>query len=569
MTSRWHKGCLCGLICSIGVLWLPAEVLGDPPTLSRLFPAGGSTGLDTIVTVTGKYDAKSAYVWSDRPELQWRQGEKDNQFLVSIPEDSLPGVALVRLVDQHGASPLHRFVVGNLPETNEVEPNDRLSQANVCEELPIVMNGVLEKAGDVDQFRVSMRADQTLVAHVDAANSLASPVDVSLQIVTPQGHVLAQNLDYAGQDPLLIWRSLRDQDVIVRVFGYPAVPTSAIGFSGSANHLYRLTLTTGTFIIGTNPLAVSSQTDTPVTMVGWNLPAERQQTVSPQSLASDPLPAVHVFHRPTFAGFINLPIVSTALVSQSGPQEEPTRVNPSAIVTGQLKEPGQRDQFILSGKKGESWTLRAESRSLGYPTDLVLEIETIAGGKRLVREDDTQQAPDPRVQWKVPEDGEYKINLFDLHGFYGDDYLYRMTIQPTQPGYEVSVNSDSFRGSVGQSLDLKIDVNRLNGYKQTLVAELLEPLPGVQLESQQSVSEGETAKELKLTLIAQQPVNAPFRLIVRPQTKASEAEPAEQDDPADDLQQPAAAISQVVMASDPQTADLWLFFDETRQQPSP
>ncbi len=565
MTGRLHKGWLCGLIWSIGVLWHPAAVLGDPPTLSRLFPAGGSTGLETVVTVTGKYDSKSVYVWSDRSELQWRQGEKDNQFLVSIPEDSAPGVALVRLVDQHGASQLHRFVVGSLPEANEVEPNDRLSQANVCEELPIVLNGVLEKAGDVDQFRVSLRAEQTLVAHVDAANLLKSPVDISLQIVTPQGHVLAQNLDYAGQDPLLIWRSHRDQDVIVRVFGYPAVPTSAIGFSGSANHLYRLTLTTETFIIGSNPLAVSSRIDTPVTMVGWNLPAERLQTVTAESLASDPLPLVHVFHRSAFAGFVNLPIVSTDLVSQSGPQREPTRVNPPVIVTGQLKEPGQRDQFILSGKKGESWALLTESRSLGYPTDLVLEIEAIASGKRLVRQDDTQQSPDPRVQWKVPEDGEYQISLFDLHGFYGDDYLYRMTIQPTQPGYEVSVSSDSFRGSVGEALELKININRLNGYKETLVAELQEPLPGVQLESQQSVSEGETAKELKLTLIAQQPVNAPFRLIVRPQTKASETEPVEQDDPADDLQQPATAISQVVTASDPQTADLWLFFDESGQ----
>src|SRR5207248_1513003 len=136
----------------------------------------------------------------------------------------------------------------------------------------VVVNGRLEKDGDVDVFAVELRKGQTLVASLTAYSVLRSPMDGVLQILSPDGFVLAQDDDFHELDPQIVLTVPKDGRYLVRVFAFPAVPTAAVKFAGGDKFIYRLTLTTGAFADYAFPLAVSRSAPGDVTLVGWNLP---------------------------------------------------------------------------------------------------------------------------------------------------------------------------------------------------------------------------------------------------------------------------------------------------------
>src|SRR5438445_155267 len=99
------------------------------PKMDILFPAGGSRGATVNVTLTGAVDPWPVQVWCSRPELQIKVLEEKGKLAITIPTESLPGVAWLRLHNAEGASTLRPFVIGTLPELEEVEPNNDLTKA--------------------------------------------------------------------------------------------------------------------------------------------------------------------------------------------------------------------------------------------------------------------------------------------------------------------------------------------------------------------------------------------------------------------------------------------------------
>ena len=65
--------------------------------------------------------------------------------------------------------------MGQLPEVNEVEPNDDFAKAQGLPALPVLVNGQINRqvngqpVSDEDYFRFEAKAGQTLVFTVDAA----------------------------------------------------------------------------------------------------------------------------------------------------------------------------------------------------------------------------------------------------------------------------------------------------------------------------------------------------------------------------------------------------------------
>src|SRR5205807_332594 len=98
---------------------------------------------------------------------------------VAVGPAVVPGIYWLRFYDPTGASALRPFVVGTLPEVAEKEPNDSPTSAQPIKGH-VVVNGKLEKVGDVDCYAVSLKKGQTLVAAVDAHHALRSPVDAVL-----------------------------------------------------------------------------------------------------------------------------------------------------------------------------------------------------------------------------------------------------------------------------------------------------------------------------------------------------------------------------------------------------
>src|SRR3954468_10219925 len=145
------------LLASVCVLCaLGGESLSAPPAVTYFYPAGGQRGTTVEVTSAGTLDHWPVQVWASDKAITATAGKDKGKLSISIAADALPGVHWLRLHDDQGASTLRPFVVGLLPDVAEKEPNDEPAKAQSVA-TPAVVNGRLEKPGDVDVFAVQLK----------------------------------------------------------------------------------------------------------------------------------------------------------------------------------------------------------------------------------------------------------------------------------------------------------------------------------------------------------------------------------------------------------------------------
>ena len=166
------------------------------------------------------------------PGIDVTAGSESGKLEISIPADLPADRVWVRLYNAEGASAAVPFLIGQLPEINEQEPNNTTRNAQALADPNVAINGGLT-AADVDGFAVRLEAGQTLVAALDANTRLGSPMDAIVQVVSPDGIVLAENHDDLGLDPRLAFTATHAGTVIVRLFAFPAAPDTTIAFRGA------------------------------------------------------------------------------------------------------------------------------------------------------------------------------------------------------------------------------------------------------------------------------------------------------------------------------------------------
>lgn len=146
---------------------------GELPFLTTMFPLGGREGAAVTATLGG-----------------WNLPAKD------LPLDMKPGEPrrrLAALTSALGPSNALPYAVDTLPEVPETEPNDS-SAAPQAVTLPVLVNGRIGRAGDVDAFQFEGKAGQELVAEVQARR-LNSPLDGVLKLYDATGRAIAWNDD--------------------------------------------------------------------------------------------------------------------------------------------------------------------------------------------------------------------------------------------------------------------------------------------------------------------------------------------------------------------------------------
>jgi hypothetical protein len=151
--------------------------VGELPFITRMFPLGGQAGTPTVASIAG---------WNLPAE--------------ELPLDTQPGDSAIRWAAIGGPQGLLNefpYTVNALPEGAEAEPNDSTGDAQPVT-LPLIVNGRIERPGDVDTFRFDGRADEEVVAEV-YARRLNSPLDSVLRVLDSTGNVVASNDDH--EDP--------------------------------------------------------------------------------------------------------------------------------------------------------------------------------------------------------------------------------------------------------------------------------------------------------------------------------------------------------------------------------
>ena len=155
--------------------------VSEQPFITRAFPLGGRAGAKTVATVAG-----------------WNLPETE------LPLDTAPGRDSIRHTAYREGKRLSNsiaYAVDTLAECEEVESNNDIESAQRIE-LPKIVNGRIDAAGDVDVFRFQARAGDEVVAEV-AARRLNSPLDSLVRLTDASGAVLQWNDDHVSKESYL------------------------------------------------------------------------------------------------------------------------------------------------------------------------------------------------------------------------------------------------------------------------------------------------------------------------------------------------------------------------------
>lgn len=191
---------------------------GELPFITEAFPLGGRAGEPGTIAIAG---------WNLHT----------HQLLL----DAAPAGAPLRTVGLEGGEPCNEvlYCVDTLPECVEQERNDEQAQPVL---VPGIINGRIDRPGDVDLFCFPGKAGQEVVAEV-YARRLHSPADCALRVSDSAGNVLGHNDDHDDRafalvthqaDPYL-WLILPADDI------YTVRVVDAQRKGGAAN-AYRLHL---------------------------------------------------------------------------------------------------------------------------------------------------------------------------------------------------------------------------------------------------------------------------------------------------------------------------------------
>jgi hypothetical protein len=498
----------------VAVALCPGRSSARPPTLTGLFPPGAGPGQTVEVDASGSFDRWPVRAWVEGRGVEVRAEKEKGKLTAVVAADAEPGLRWVRLYDDEGASSLRPFVVGDLPEVVEVEPNDEPRAAQRLAASSVTVSGRLAKAGDVDGFAVALNGGQCLVADLEAGRTIGSPMDAVLQVASPDGIVLAQNDDDVGRDPRIVFEAPAAGTYVVRLFAFPVKPDASIRFAGGGDYVYRLTLTTGGFIDYAFPLAVGRGGPGVVEAVGWNIPEAARLLKVPGSDGREDDMVAHA----ELAGTARVRRVPFASVVEAEPNDRarPQAIAGSAALSGRIDPPGDQDVFRLSLRKDEKRLIRVESRALGRPLDPVLRILD-AGGKLLAESDDSGRIDrDLERSFTAPADGAYDLVVRDLNGRGGPRFAYLLSVLEPRPDFTLSLASDQFTLTPGKVAKVAVAVSRLDGLAEPIEV-AAEDLPdGVTARPATSLPGGVSARSVELTLSAEDRARpGTFRIIGR------------------------------------------------------
>jgi hypothetical protein len=498
----------------LALLAAPAAGRAAPPSLTYLFPAGAPQGKTVEVTAGGTFARWPVQAWTDRKDVEIKAAKDKGKLTVAVAAEAVPGVCWVRLHDEQGASELRPFLIGSLPEAMEKEPNDEPARPQTLDGLPLVVNGRLDKAGDVDCFAVRLRRGDTLVASLEAHRTLGSPMDAVLQVLSADGFVLEENNDDHELDPQLVFTAPKEDTYLVRTFAFPAVPDSGIRFAGGETYIYRLTLTTGGFGDHPFPLAVARGESATVEVCGWNIPAAAKRLTVKAEMTGP----VTLWHR-QLANTLPVLVEPHPCLVEAEPnqRDKPQSVMLPLTISGRIDSPSDIDVYKFPAKKGRRVFFRLDARSVGSLLDPLLRL-TDGSGKRLAQADDSTTGKagerDAVLTFTVPQDGGYRLEVHDQSHHGGRRHFYRLRAVGVEPDYALTVAADRFVFTLSKPLEIPVTVTRRDGFAGDIEISV-EGLPA-SVTAKPVRAAGAGSKSVILRLEAKgKPVSTAFRIVGR------------------------------------------------------
>ncbi len=489
-----------------------AQQVTTEPASTHIFPAGGRRGTRVDVRVGGEcLPPKTRFrmfgngvtapaelgertTGNYAPSPRRKPGEsqitypKEWQSHVEIAADAPLGMTLWRLSCARGGTGARPFIVGDLPEFIETEPNSLPGDAERVE-MPVTINGQIAGESDLDYFRFEAKAGDVVRVDVAAAR-LGSALDPLVQVIGPDGLRVAADDLRIGADPVLAFRAATS--------GEHRLLISNVTFRGGPSFVYRVTLSTAPLVRFAFPSGGQAGTTRAIdffTLTGEGMPRILRDNVTFRATVGE------FFAPPAPAGANALPLVVGDLpesleAANNDARETAAELAWPAVVNGQFETLGDEDWFRIACRKDVPLTIECSPQPRWSPSLPIVAV-TDANGGVLASASSVQTARGTtRIEWHAPADGTFFLRLRDLQQGIrgGPEFIYRLTVREAVPDIALSLKSDVINVMQGARVDVDVVVDRRGGFAGP-VELIVEGLPeGVRLEGQQVAANQPSAK---------------------------------------------------------------------------
>ncbi len=496
----------------------PAEAQPPQPVITFVFPAGAQQGQTVEATINGREFQNASGVRISGPGVTANIVEVVNSTSVrislAVASDAELGERDLRLITPGGISNRVRFIIGALPETNEVEPNTDRAQPQSVATLPVLINGqILDN--DRDNYRFAAQAGQTIVCDMQARtlleflpDTVPGFLDACLTLLGPGGDVLATVDRFRHHpDPVLVFTIPQDGEYTLEV--------SDVIYRGRADFVYRLGIGAFPYLTHVYPLGGQRNATARIELHGVSLPAATMDLLVPEDSPSLRFVGPVVGALPH--NVLPFAVGDEPEVRETEPNDDlaqANRVGVPAAINGRIQQPGDVDHFILTAEANQVLLLDVRARRLDSPLDSFLSVMNAQGGVHA--ENDEFVDPDyplvlhhadSRLVFTFPAAGDYILRVRDTQGQGGEEYAYRLVVAPPKPDCVLRILPDMQRVAKGDSVAVTVTADRRDGFQSEIKLDVTNLPPGFTA-SDAIIPAGQSQAKLTITAPPDAPLNA-------------------------------------------------------------
>ena len=437
---------LPGVLVSI-LLTLPS--LAFTPTIGIIQPRGGQRGTEMTIRLSGDrlYEPQEILLYQPGITISNLEKEGDQHKVVkatiTIAPNAPLGEHLMRLRCKGGVTYQRSFWVGQYPTVMEKRTEDgtRDLNSNFNEPQEIAINQTVQGVADredADYYLLQCKKGQRLSVEVEGMRLGRILFDPYVAILNKDRFELA-----ASDDTALLFRDCA-ASIVVPEDGAYTVLVRESSYQGTGACQYRLHVgefprPTAVYPPGARPgdslefTFVGDPTGNLVTKL--EIPKEQQGfrafIKSGEWFAPSGLPI----------RISPLPYHNEVEPNEGSKEATPPEAPPVPVAFhGILSKKQDKDWFRFAAKKGQKLRARVFARQLRSPLDPYIIVRKEGASKQIGNNDDAGNGnPDSLLDFEIPEDGIYNINIRDQLYSSGPDYTYRIEIAERIPSLSATL----------------------------------------------------------------------------------------------------------------------------------
>ena len=481
---------LCCLMLTLGVAGT-ASSQQSYPMLMSLHPVAAQTGQTSEHEVSARYNLDGAYqifvtgtgVTGEAVPPEMPTAEKADQkpkgkrpprdkikIKFTVAADALPGVREFRIATPQGASTIGQLVIVKDPVVTEKDANDSRPTAQEIT-LPATVCGTIEKAEDVDWYKFKVEAGTALSFLVQSSrlqnkiHDLQVHSDPIITVRNASGTTLAQADNEYFADPCLRYKFEQAGEYFLEI--------RDVRYQGNVDWRYSVEINSRPLVTQVFPLAVAPGAEGKLDLVGFQLPEQPvSQLKVPMETPEGPMtvgvPMGDQLSNPVNVFASTLPAVIEVGTENNTPETAQPVTVPAGI-SGRIESASDIDYYVFEAKKGDSISIEVIARRLQSTLDSLVRITNEKSGT-YVENDDGRVGrltiSDSWIEtWTAPADGKFFIEIRDLHLRGGPEFVYFLKVTPTQPMFNLSLDSDKTILTPGTNGTIFVRVDRKYGFK--------------------------------------------------------------------------------------------------------